>query len=108
MKTLSEFVSQLKPVELPCDDCDGTGQQEAVRTNVRSFFSPYGYVQQACPKCDGQGMQQSDVCPLCEQVEGICDRACHRTTCCQQHPAECECPGGLELYLQVYGLPKAA
>lgn len=109
MKTLlSDIASELLPVELPCDDCDATGRQSALKTNVLSFSSPYEYVRQPCSSCFGRGLREADVCPLCGEEENACTRLCKRAPCCGKHPVQCECPNGVELYLQTYGLPKAA
>ena len=107
MLTLSDIASLIF-VELPCEDCDGTGEQQRLRKNVFNFFDPYEDVIQECSTCVGTGLRQAEVCGLCGQEEDICFRTCRKTTCCAQHPANCECPNGVELYQQAYGLPKAA
>lgn len=104
MQTLSDYASELVPVELPCGDCDATGRQEVMATNVRSFFAPYEYVAQTCAGCQGKGLREVDVCRLCAREEGECARLCRRTACCDKHPVDCECSGGLALYLETFGL----
>lgn len=106
--TLSDIASTLITVELPCEDCDGTGQQDAQQTNVISLFDPYEFVRRTCGTCKGDGVRLVELCALCEQEEGICSRVCRRAVCCGKDPGECDCPDGLELYRAAYGLPKVA
>lgn len=108
MKTLSEIAATLISVEVPCEDCDGTGHQEFIETNVRDFFNPYRFVNRICKTCQGDKLVLKDVCPLCRQVEDICNRACRRTPCCKQHPMNCDCRQGVTLYSRTYGLSIAA
>lgn len=108
MQTLSDIASVLIPVELPCDDCDGTGQREAPITNVRSLFNPYEFIKQSCATCKGTGLKSVEICALCEQEESICARVCKPALCCGKDPGDCACPNGIELYQEAYGLPAAA
>jgi hypothetical protein len=97
-RTLSDIASTLLTVEVPCDDCDATGRQTAIKTNVLNFSSPYEYVRQSCATCFGRGLREAEICPLCRQEENGCQRLCKPTICCQKHPVNCECANGIELY----------